>query len=258
MKLRLPYVIISVVILALLFSACAGSNQRQPEVSPDPAQTQQPETTPEPASTPEATDDTQDTENKTPDNKNEVSAELRALLPEREDYEWVYNGFAEYGHELELEEIEHKNGRVVYEIEGEVFDMSGGESDDDYSLSVDFIVTSDSLIQEKKGEKMMDLFDSMVLIQLPLEEENTWTQTVKGEGGEEIQLECTIEKIEDKDGAKAYTVLYQDKNSPYYEKRVITEGVGVTEFTRLYIQEGEDEDFEVSYWLYEEASGYND
>ena len=43
------------------------------------------------------------------------------------------------------------------------------------------------------------------------------------------------------------------------KKRVIVEGTGVTEFTRLYIAEREgDEDFEISYWLYEEASGYKD
>lgn len=260
MKLRLPYVIISLVILALVISGCAGNNQPQPGETPGPTQPQQPADTPQPTPEPtETTDDTQNTQTEAPDDKSEVSAELRALLPKREDYEWVYNGFAEYGHELELEEIEHKNGKVVYETEGEVFDMSDGESDDDFSLSVDFIVTTDSLIQEKKGKKMMDLFDSMVLIQLPLEEGQTWTQTVKGEGGNEIQLECTIEKVEDKDGAKAYTVFYQDKDSPYYEKRVIKEGIGVIEFTRLYIQEeGEDENFEISYWLYEEASGYND
>lgn len=256
MKPRLAYVIMSVIILALLISGCAGNNQPQPEQTPEPAQPQQPADTPEP--TQEPTDDTQDPQTKSP-GETEVSDELRALLPEREDYEWVYNGFAEYGHELELEEIERENGRLVYETEGEVFDMSDGESDRDFSLDVNFIVTSDSLIQEKEGEVMMDLFDRIVLIQLPLEEGHTWTQTVKGEGEQEIQLECTIEKIEDKDGAKAYTVLYQDQSGPYYERRVITQGIGVTEYTRLYIEEGEeDENFEISYWLYEKASGYDD
>lgn len=256
MKKRLLYMIISIAILALLITGCAGNNQpQQPAETPDPAQTQQPTTTPEP--TPEPTGDI-GTETEAPEDDSAVIAKLRALLPEREDYKWVYNGFAEYGHELELEDIEEENGKVVYETEGEVFDMSDGESDRDFSLSVDFIVTSDSLIQEKKGEMMMDIFDRMVLIQAPLEEGHSWVQTVKGENGEKIQLECTIEKVEDKDGTKAYTIMYQDKNGPYYEKRVITEGIGVTGFTRLYVNENNGgENYEISYWLYEEASGYD-
>ena len=96
----------------------------------------------------------------------------------------------------------------------------------------------------------MDLFDRIILIQAPLREGHTWTQTVKENAGGKIELECTIEKVEDKNGARAYTILYQDKDSPYYEKRVITEGIGVTEFTRLYITEAEgEENFEISYWL---------
>jgi len=253
---------ISAVVLALLISGCTGINQPEPSQtpeatqSPEPAQTSQPadetsEPSPEPTG-PEITDGQQS------DEKEKASAELRALLPERKDYEWVYNGFAEYGHELELEEIMEEKDRVIYKTEGEVFDLSAGESDRDFSLYVEYIVTSDALIQNKKGEMMMDLFDNVVLIRLPLEEGRSWTQTVKGKSGEEIELKCTIEKVEDRNGARAYTVLYQDQDSPYYERRVIMEGIGVTEYTRLYMAEREgEEDFEISYWLYEEASGYD-
>lgn len=255
MKLRLPFVIISMIILTLLISGCAKSDNMQPGQTPSPTQPRQPADTPEPR----PAEDAQGNQTQAPDKELAASDELKALLPEREAYEWVYNGFAEYGHELEIEEIREENGRVVYKADGEVFDMSDGESDREYSLHVDFIVTSDSLIQEKRGKMMMDLFDNMVLIQTPLEKGHTWTQTVKEDGKEEVQLECTIEKVEDKDGVGAYTVLYQDQKSPYFERRVITEGVGVTEFTRLYIQKGQEgENYEISYWFYQEASGYDD
>lgn len=267
MKSRLAYLLISIVISALLLSACAGRNQPGPDQTPEPAETAEPGQSREPAETPDTSpepsaeppQDENDADDKKQDDERGAAAELTALLPEREDYEWVYNGFAEYGHELELEKIRKEDGKVIYEAEGEVFDLSSGESDRDFDIKVNYIVTSDSLIQEKKGQMMMDQFDSMVLLKLPLEEGNSWTQTVKGTNGEDVELKCSIEKIEEKNGARAYTVLYQDQNSPYYEKRVIVEGTGVTEFTRLYIAEREgDEDFEISYWLYEEASGYKD
>ncbi|HHU49973.1 MAG: hypothetical protein ACOYEH_02420 [Caldicoprobacterales bacterium] len=260
MKAHLFCLVIPVIMLALLVSGCAEDSGPRQTQAPETARPEQPAVTPEP--TPEQTtepmQDADNGESRAPDSVPDTTSQLKALLPKREDYKWVYNGFAEYGHELELEEIEEDNGKIVYETEGEVFDMSAGESDRDFSLSVDFIVTSDSLIQKKKGEAMMDLFDRIILIQAPLREGHTWTQTVKENAGGKIELECTIEKVEDKNGARAYTILYQDKDSPYYEKRVITEGIGVTEFTRLYITEAEgEENFEISYWLYEEASGYD-
>lgn len=234
MKGRSPFIIALVLTAALIVSGCAGGIQgdNQPSPSPTPGQA-----TPVP------------TPNK------EASSELRALLPDQEDYEWVYNGFAEYGHDLELEEIREQDGKLIYRTEGEVHDMSDGESDRDFDLEVIFEITADSLIQKKSGEMMLDLFDEMTIIQTPLEEGHSWTQTVQGTEGKKILLEASIEKVEEVDGAKVYTVVYKDKDSPYFERRVIREGIGVTDFTRLYITE--EESFEISYSLYEEASGYD-
>lgn len=251
MKPRFSYLLILAVVLALFAAGCAVDNQPQPAPTPEPARqpTAVPEPSPEPA---------QGMETPAPDEEPKPAAQLKALLPDKEGYEWVYNGFAEYGHELELEEIKEGKGKIIYAAEGEVFDMSDGESDRDFSLSVDFIVTSDSLVQEKNGEMMMDVFSSMILVQLPLQEGHTWNQSVEGEDGDQIELKCTIEKAEEQDGARKYTIVYQDQSSPYFERRVITEGIGVTEFTRLFRSEAEgQEDFEISYWLYGEASGYD-
>lgn len=263
MKLRFPFIIAVTLVMALIVTSCTGpvqpeetNNPPQPTETPEPAQ--QPESTPEPEqpeSTPESTPEP--AEEPTPTPASEPGARLQALLPDKEGYKWVYNGFAEYGHDAVLEKIERKEEQIVYSAKGEVFDMSDGESDRDFSLSVSFIVTSDSLIQEKKAEMMLDLFDKMVLIQTPLKEGHSWTQTVKGSEGEDIVLECTIESVEDEDGAKVYTVSYQDKNGPYYEKRILKEGIGVVGYTRLYITEPEYENYEITYWLYEEASGYD-
>jgi hypothetical protein len=267
MKNRFPYLIIFLLITALIITGCADINQpdkrpegqeQQPAASPEPS----PEPTPSPGTDQEGENtETQEPEESeatpAPEETAEAAAELKALLPERKGYKWVYNGFAEYGHEIILEEIKEEDGKVIYVTDGEVFDMSDGESDRDFSLSVQFTVDSESLIQEKTGEMMMDLFDKIELIQAPLKEGHSLTQTVKGQDGEETTLKCTIEKIEEDDGKKVYTVFYEEEDGPYYEKRVIKEGIGVIGFTRLYITEEEYENYEMSYWLYEEASGYD-
>lgn len=265
MKHRFFSLITLLVILALATSGCVGNNQsgnqplptKTPETTPQSTEILQPTETPQPIETLQPDQDVEDTQTQAPDEKTEAVAELKALLPDKEGYKWVYNGFAEYGHEVVLESIKEENQKSIYSTKGEVFDMSDGESEMDYSLSINFTVTSDSLIQNKNGEMTMDLFDSIELIQMPLQKDHTWTQTVKGKNGEEIVLESTIEKIEEQDGAKVYTVYYTNQNSSYFERRVIMEGVGVIGFTRLYITEPEYENYEVAYWLYEEASGYN-
>jgi hypothetical protein len=251
MKRSLLFIIGLAISVGLIFSGCMGENQgnNQPSPSPTPGQA-----TPVPTKSPDAVEPTQTPESTEKPNE-EVSSELKALLPDKEDYEWVYNGFADYGHDLELEEIREEDGKLLYIAEGEVHDMSDGESDRDFSLKVTYELTADEMIQKKSGDMMLDLFDEMTIIQLPLEEGNSWTQTVQGEKGEEIKLESTIEKIEEVEGAKVYTVLYKDKDSPYFERRVIKEGVGVTDFVRLYITD--EESFEISYSLFEKASGYD-
>ncbi len=249
MKQRLALIILAgILILSFAFTGCQANNQSDSEKTPKPTITEQ--ATQQPTATPDVSEEPAEN-----DDKADALAELKALLPEKEGYKWVYNGFAEYGHTLVLDEIKEEEGKAVYSANGEVDDMSGGESDRDFSLSVTYAVTPQTITQEKTGEMMLDIFDQMVLIQAPLEQGNTWTQTVKSEDGTETTLECTIEDIEEDDGDKVYTVVYQDKNSPYYEKRVIREGVGVVNFIRLYITD--EENFEISYFLYEEASGYD-
>ncbi|HHY81344.1 MAG TPA: hypothetical protein GX505_01535 [Clostridiales bacterium] len=266
MKRRASFVIAIVVILTLVLSGCINDNQYkngQSKPTETPSPTQQPTAKPEPTPTADNTDDQDQNDETGTDNQGQndeeetkVSDQLIKLLPSKEGYKWVYNGFAEYGHELILEDIREEKDKIIYSAKGKVFDMSDGESDKDFSLSVDYTITSDELIQNKTGEMMMDLFDSMVIVQLPLEVGHSWTQKVKGADGKEVELKSTIVKVElDDGGTKLYTVDYQDKNSDYYEQRIIKEGIGVVGFTRLYMTE--EGNFEITYWLYEEASGYD-
>ncbi|HHV60737.1 MAG TPA: hypothetical protein GXX49_10715 [Clostridiaceae bacterium] len=184
---------------------------------------------------------------------------LFKLLPEKEGYTWIYNGFAEYGHQMTLEEIVTDNEKTTYIIKGKVFDMSDGESgmgEEHFSIDLKYIIQNGSIIQVKKENIMMDSeMDRLELIRAPLVEGNKWTQVAADKKGNERHLNSEITKVEELDGKKVYTVEYRDRDSDYYEIRTIEEGTGVVSFARLWNPDGEA--FEIGYSLYREMSGYN-
>jgi hypothetical protein len=175
---------------------------------------------------------------------------LSALLPSETGYTWIYNGFAEYGHTMTLDALIESGDNSVYEISGEVADMSGGEGNLNVELTLKYILSGNSMVQEKTEEMMLDSkFDQLTLIKLPFEVGNTWTETViDPETEEEVTLKSGIEAAEMVDGAMQYTVRYNDADSDYYELRVIREGVGVISVEKLL--ELADGDFPASYFLF--------
>jgi copper amine oxidase-like protein len=95
--------------------------------------------------------------------------ELSKLLANSKGFKWNYNGFAEYGHIMKLEDIVDEDNKREYIINGEVGDPSGGESDIDRSLHIKYTIKDNKLIQEKTEKSMMDSkFDKLTLIQAPL------------------------------------------------------------------------------------------
>jgi len=225
MRPRLGWICLSF-ILSLLLAGCAGA----PDTSPSPSA---------PSASPHST-------------AAAPSPVLAKLLPHEEGFQWHYFGFAEYGHEMTLSAITPGPDRITYDVTGRVYDLSDGESGNDFSLSVTYTVDAHSLVQEKTAPMMMDSFDRMELIRLPLEEGSDWQQTVPDSSGEDVTLICTIEKVEEKPAGAVYTVLYQDTASEYYERREIQEDNGVIRFEKLYMSEGE-EPFLIGYSMYTNA-----
>jgi|LSQX01.2.fsa_nt_gb hypothetical protein len=183
---------------------------------------------------------------------------LSVLLPERTGYRWVYNGTAEYGHQMTLDGIENDDDRMTYIIKGKVADMSDGESgksEDYFEIDMKYLIKNATIRQDKSEKMMMDSkIDSIELIRAPLVKGNKWTQIVFDGSGNDRFFECEITDINEVGGSKVYTVEYKDMESEYYETRMIQEGVGVVSFNKLF-QSG-DEDFEVGYSLYKDVSGY--
>ena len=177
--------------------------------------------------------------------------ELSHLLPNSQGFEWNYNGFAEYGHIMQIDNIVDEDAKREYIISGEIADPSGGEGSLDRNLDLKYIIKENKLIQEKTEETMMDSkFDKLTLIQTPLVAGTYWNEEVTDKEGNETTINAYIKKVEINDDLETeYTVRYDDANSEYYEIRTIREGVGVVNFEKLL--ELEDSSFPVTYFLYE-------
>jgi hypothetical protein len=175
---------------------------------------------------------------------------LSALLPSELGYSWIYNGFAEYGHTMTLNNIEDDPTQRIYTITGEVDDMSGGESFADNSISIQYILSGNELIQEKAELHMLDSkFDRLTLIKTPLVAGTTWTQDAIDKDGNSSRISAIIKKVEIVDDNKTqYTIRYDDVNSAYFEERIIREGVGVVSVEKLL--ELSDTSFPAGYTLY--------
>jgi len=63
------------------------------------------------------------------------SLELKDLLPQYNNYKWMYHGSVEYGHDMEIQSIVSDQNTTHYHIQGYVHDMSDGESVMDFSLA---------------------------------------------------------------------------------------------------------------------------
>jgi hypothetical protein len=179
---------------------------------------------------------------------------LKDLLAQYNNYQWTYSGSVEYGHEMVIDQIIKNETSSHYMISGSVYDASGGESDMDYTLELNYFVESDVIIQTKEEEDMLDSkFDSIELIRTPLQQGNTWNQEVENPDGNMTTLISTITEVNDSEDGMIFTVRYEDLNSSYYEERKIKENVGVINFVKL--MTFEDDAYEMGYGILEDNSG---
>lgn len=176
-------------------------------------------------------------------------SELKLFLPNTVGYTWNYWGFAEYDHQMRLDSIQKRGISTLYRITGEVGDPSGGEAQRDRSLSITYTVGGGAWVQEKTEQAMMDSeFDRLEILRGPIVEGTTWTQRQADKQGRMRTLDCKIEEIRH-ETQRVLTVSYRDRDSDYYEKRTITQGIGITMVEKLWMSP--DGNFEIGYQLYE-------
>jgi hypothetical protein len=185
-------------------------------------------------------------------NNNEMQVKndaLKELLPNEVGYVWMYEGFAEYFHAMEIQDIASEGMGYRYTVVGTVADMSDGESDQNFRLTVEYVIQDGVLLQYKQEEAMMDsIFDELELIRYPLEKGATWQQVQTDRDGNERTLECTIDDVTTVAGRMVYLITYQDEGSEYYEKRELRNGIGVYRVEILWMTD--DGNFPLEYNLY--------
>ena len=175
---------------------------------------------------------------------------LSKLLPAEVGFVWKYEGFAEYSHEMKIDNILEESLKRRYIISGEVGDPSDGESTLDRRITMRYTIEDNKLVQEKSEKTMLDSkFDKITVIKAPLVAGTFWTETLIDKHGGVTTINAFIQKVEVLgDGSKQYTVRYDDINSSYYEERIVREGLGVISFEKLL--ELQDSSFPVTYFLF--------
>lgn len=219
-------VFVLLVVAAMALSGCMGATPGASLPSPS---------SPAPA-TPSGT---AATASPAPSSASPDNSALTALLPAAAGFKWQYFGFAEYAMSMSLKSIDRTAGSAVYSAEGSVADMSGGAGKGDFSVKVVYTVSSGALRQKLQGVKALDsVYPELDLIRLPLQKGTAWKQDAAGSDGKKTALNCTITDVKAAGGRKVYSVTYKDASSDYVETREITEGLGVTSFSRLYKYDG--------------------
>lgn len=183
----------------------------------------------------------------------QAKSELLKMLPDKVGAEWVYNGFAEYGHKMKIDSISNAlaDEKAHFLISGKVDDMSDGEAKGDFDINLEYVVSKDGIREIiKKGEKMPHKISEFDVLRYPLTKGNTWTQQVSINGSStELKAEI-IEIGKSSDNSKTIKVQYTAKvagmpNDTYKEVRTFEEGKGLVSFENTF-----DKDIDFSYSLY--------
>lgn len=187
-----------------------------------------------------------------------VSQQLVEIFPQEIGYEWIYSGFAEYGHRMRLDNISGSTENpevLVYEISGEVYDPSGGEAPGDFGLEMEYVITKDTVTERIiKGEKLIHVFRELELLKLPLQAGTKWQQKVETSGGEQVlTAEILSAEAEKEEGPVIYKVRYTVPmegmpDGIYVEERAFAEGTGVIHYARTL---GEEYDFMFEYYIFQ-------
>lgn len=178
------------------------------------------------------------------------NAELASLFPNIEGTSWTYYGTADYAQHMKVDKTYETSTQKVISVTGEVDDLSGGASDKDFSLEVNYKISSDRVVQTKLSDVMMDSeYDKLTLIMSPLAKGTTWEESVIDSQGKKVKLKGEIIEVDDDEKGKIYKVRYEEEGSDYSEVRRIQAGRGVIDFIKTL--KYQDQSMELSYHLYE-------
>ncbi len=172
--------------------------------------------------------------------------ELMSYFPDKTGFTWIYSGFAEYGHRMVLDSITEvrSKGDIVYQISGLVEDMSGGESEEDFTFQLQYILGEDQAVERilHKGVVFPHRIDGLVMLKAPIKKGQKWS--FRAEDGSEVDASIIATGIDAEDRLAYCEVEYTtpDSDMPdglYRENRVFKKGIGVVSFVSTIMPEVE-------------------
>lgn len=114
--------------------------------------------------------------------KRKPAPALLAYFPQKPKTEWIYEGFAEYGHHMKLNAVtkSRDGSRVYHSISGQVDDPSGGESTRNFHFKLRYTFTRDAVYETilAADTPFPHRIQNLQLLKLPLKKGTQWTQNV--------------------------------------------------------------------------------
>jgi hypothetical protein len=180
------------------------------------------------------------------------------LLPDRTGFTWKCFGSGEYEHTAVLAGIHTEDGNPVYVVTGLAGDPSGGENPDvPKDIELEYRIENNVLYQIKSAPAMMDSdFDELEIIRYPFVVGHSWYQYPEDGGINNASVHTEIISVTHENGESLFEVEYTDPSMELYEKRLLQAGKGTIAFAKLY-SDGENEPFEIGYFIDEANTGYS-
>lgn len=165
---------------------------------------------------------------------------LNSFFPQEVGYKWIYNGFAEYGHIMELDNIVREDDRLEYYIRGEVQDASGFPPTEKHKFEIKYSVGK-GVVREHivKPGRLPHKITEFDIIREPLIKGNSWKGNVYLDE-KKVELKSIIidigKDVNNKNFVKIkYEAPYKGMpNDTYTETRVFREGKGIQYFENTF------------------------
>ena len=199
--------------------------------------------------------------------ENPYNQELLDIFPKTVGLNQLFNGSAEYGHFQTLKKAQEFGSVFQIIFDGMMTDGYGESVDRLFQLTyeitdemvIEQIYNEDPYNQLKDSRLLNSIIPNKVLLKLPLEVGNSWTQTFSYQEKEYTAMTEIVRIETNKDGRVTYETfttvadIEGDYNGCYKETRVFTTGSGMTSFNSLFSFESigtDDEHFEQADDLY--------
>lgn len=178
----------------------------------------------------------------------EESQSLEALdkyIP-MESSVWSYSNGETYKKLMVTEQVFESDKFKHIIVKGEEDDESIKSYRDNYAFEYTYKIEEDKLTRSLEGNVLLDGYEKVILLQLPLEEGSKWQDTWTDLKGDSHSITSKIKNVME-DG-QIIVVESTDRDGQFVVERTFEIGKGVTEFK--IIEKYDDIEFEIGYQLF--------